>query len=101
VLQNREFGDGIVRDWNQRTGYALAVIVDAFHGEIVIARTLAANAWARTGANAAAARHTGTQERKVKDSAGTKRRAGKVRVHLGVESGRQRRGRRIQRLSDS
>src|SRR6266446_818805 len=101
ILQNCEFGDGIVGDRNQRSSNGLTVIVDAFHREIVVPWTLPANAGARTCANPAAARHTGTQKRKIKDPAGTKRRAGKVGVHLGVERSRQRRSCRIQRLSDS
>src|SRR5207249_807107 len=68
ILQNGKLGNGVVGDRNEGSGYALAVVVDALHGEIVVPRTLTANAGARTRSNGAAARHTGTQERKVKDS---------------------------------
>ena len=101
ILENRKFGNRVIRDRNERPGYALAVIVDAFHREVVVAWALPANAGARTRANAAAARHTGTQKGKIKDSAGTERGAGKVCVHLRIKRGRKCGSRGVQRFSDA
>ena len=43
VLQNGEFLHGIVGHVNQRTGNGFVVVVDAFHGKVVVARTHASD----------------------------------------------------------
>ena len=36
ILQEGEFRNGVVRDKNQRAGYALVIVIDTFDREIVV-----------------------------------------------------------------
>src|SRR5258705_6056336 len=58
ILQHREFRDGIGRHRNQRSRYALAVVVDSFHRKVVVARTLPANGWAGSRTQRSCVRYT-------------------------------------------
>ena len=55
VLNHGEVGHGVVRHINQWAGDSLIVVVSTFNGEVILARTLAANRWSGTGAQTAGA----------------------------------------------
>ena len=61
VLQGGEFLDGIIGGTNQRTGDSLVVVIHTFDGEIVVAGTLAAYAWASAGPYSAGGGYAGLQ----------------------------------------
>src|SRR5581483_7116666 len=68
VLQQRELGGGFSRHIDQRAGDGLAVVVDAFHHEIVIHGALAADRGPLALANPAVACHAGSQQRQVQSA---------------------------------
>ena len=78
VCQQREFFHRIIRDDRKRTGHGLAIVVDSFDGEVVVARALSADGGAAAHTHRAAGRNAGTQQREV-DHAGTGCGGGQIR----------------------
>ena len=68
ILQHRELLYCVVRNGHDRTGDILAIVIDAFHVEAVVARTLSAHRGSRANAETAAAGHACAEQREVEDS---------------------------------
>ena len=69
ILQHCEFRDGIGWHWNERSRHTLAVVIDTFNREVIVARTLPANGRAGSRTERSCVRYTRRQQRKIKDSA--------------------------------
>ena len=68
VLQQCEFLNCVIGNVNERPRNRLAVVVDTFDCEVVIARALTADRGAFARANAASRGNTGGKEREVNDT---------------------------------